>query len=824
METSMSNFGHDIKFGIRMLRKSPGFTLVWVLTLSLAIGATTAIFSIINTVLLKPLSFHDSERIMSLWELLPDGEQERFRVAPGNFYDWRERSGSFEKMAAFGSSGMTLTGAGDPEQLRGAVISSGYFDVLGAKPIIGRTFLPEEHAPGKDRVIVLSQAVWQSRFNADPKIGGRQVTLDDNSYTVVGVMPPGLYPTWPSTTGTFSFGHRHQQYWVPLTESAEGRNNRRSHVFGVIGRLKDDTSLEQAQVEMREIAGKLALEHPRFNAGESAIVNQFRDEMTGDIRPTLWMLLGAVGLVLLIACANIAGLLLARFADRHREIAIRAALGAGRWTLIRQFLIEGVIIALIGGAMGIWIAVFGLDGLLKLLPQQIPQLSEISIDLTVMGFTLLLSVATGLLFGIIPAWQASQTRMQQGLKDCGRGSSLGSHHRFRSFLVASQISLAVVLVIGAILLAKSFQQLLHVDPGFDYGRTMVAEIEISSIRYAQRQQVTDFYSRLVDKVRALPGVKSVALAYDHPLEANWIDSFSIEGRESPGSGDQLSAWLGIASEGYFRSMGIGMLMGREFTSQDNAGQPGAMVVNQAFARRFFRDQNPLGKRIRLGTPSAFWGDEVPSSFEIVGVARDVKFLGLQSASEPAYYIPAKQFPQNSMDLIVRTAGDPVDLISVLRKVVLAVDQYQPIAAVSTLDSLMSEQVAQQRFNMFLIGLFGITALLLATIGIFSLVSYQVTARTGELGIRIALGARRKDIMVLVIRHGLILAITGVVIGLAGALALGRWFQSLLYGVSATDPVIYSTVALFLGATAIVACLIPARRATRVDPMIALRNQ
>ncbi len=824
METSMSNFGHDIKFGIRMLRKSPGFTLVSVLTLSLAIGATTAIFSIINTVLLKPLSFHDSERIMSLWELLPDGEQERFRVAPGNFYDWRERSGSFEKMAAFGSSGMTLTGAGDPEQLRGAVISSGYFDVLGAKPIIGRTFLPEEHAPGKDRVIVLSQAVWQSRFNADPKIGGRQVTLDDNSYTVVGVMPPGLYPTWPSTTGTFSFGHRHQQYWVPLTESAEGRNNRRSHVFGVIGRLKDDTSLEQAQVEMREIAGKLALEHPRFNAGESAIVNQFRDEMTGDIRPTLWMLLGAVGLVLLIACANIAGLLLARFADRHREIAIRAALGAGRWTLIRQFLIEGVIIALIGGAMGIWIAVFGLDGLLKLLPQQIPQLSEISIDLTVMGFTLLLSVATGLLFGIIPAWQASQTRMQQGLKDCGRGSSLGSHHRFRSFLVASQISLAVVLVIGAILLAKSFQQLLHVDPGFDYGRTMVAEIEISSIRYAQRQQVTDFYSRLVDKVRALPGVKSVALAYDHPLEANWIDSFSIEGRESPGSGDQLSAWLGIASEGYFRSMGIGMLMGREFTSQDNAGQPGAMVVNQAFARRFFRDQNPLGKRIRLGTPSAFWGDEVPSSFEIVGVARDVKFLGLQSASEPAYYIPAKQFPQNSMDLIVRTAGDPVDLISVLRKVVLAVDQYQPIAAVSTLDSLMSEQVAQQRFNMFLIGLFGITALLLATIGIFSLVSYQVTARTGELGIRIALGARRKDIMVLVIRHGLILAITGVVIGLAGALALGRWFQSLLYGVSATDPVIYSTVALFLGATAIVACLIPARRATRVDPMIALRNQ
>ncbi|MBK9316991.1 MAG: ABC transporter permease [Acidobacteria bacterium] len=820
----MINFGHDIKFGIRMLRKSPGFTLVSVLTLALAIGATTAIFSIINTVLLKPLSFHDSERIMSLWELLPDGEQERFRVAPGNFYDWRERSGSFEKMAAFGSSGMTLTGAGDPEQLRGAVISTGYFDVLGAKPIIGRTFLTEEHTPGKDRVIVLSQAVWQSRFNADPKIGGRQVTLDHNSYTVVGVMPPGLYPTWPSTTGTFSFGHRHQQYWVPLTESAEGRNNRRSHVFGVIGRLKDDTSLEQAQAEMREIAGKLALEHPRFNAGESAIVNQFRDEIAGDIRPTLWMLLGAVGLVLLIACANIAGLLLARFADRHREIAIRAALGAGRWTLIRQFLIEGVIIALIGGAMGIWIAVFGLDGLLLLLPQQIPQLSEISIDLTVMGFALLLSVATGLLFGIIPAWQASQTRMQQGLKDCGRGSSLGSHHRFRSFLVASQISLAVVLVIGAILLAKSFQQLLHVDPGFDYGRTMVAEIEISSIRYAQRQQVTDFYSRLVDKVRALPGVKSVALAYDHPLEANWIDSFSIEGRESPGSGEQLSAWLGIASEGYFQSMGIGMLMGREFTSQDNAGHPGAMVVNQAFASRFFRDQNPLGKRIRLGTPSAFWGDEVPSSFEIVGVARDVKFLGLQSASEPAYYIPAKQFPQNSMDLIVRTAGDPVDLISVLRKVVLAVDPDQPIAAVSTLDSLMSEQVAQQRFNMFLIGLFGITALLLATIGIFSLVSYQVTARTDELGIRIALGARRNDIMVLIIRHGLILAITGVVIGLAGALALGRWFQSLLYGVSATDPVIYSTVALFLGATAIVACLIPARRATRVDPMIALRNQ
>lgn len=820
----MVNFLQDIRFGIRMLRKTPGFALVAILTLGLAIGATTAIFSIINIVLLQPLSFRESDRIVSVWERVTGGEQSRFRVAPGNFFDWRERSRSFSKLAAFGASGMTLTGVGDPEQLRGAVVSSDYFAVLGAKPIRGRAFQAADHKPGSDRTVVLSEAVWRSRFNADPEIAGRSVTLDGNSYTIIGVMPPGLYPTWPSTTGKFSFDHGQQQYWAPMAERAELRNNRRSHVWGVIGRLDDGVSIEKAESGMRMIAERLAVEHPQFNEGESALVSPLRDEIVGDTRPALWMLFGAVGLTLLVACANIAGLLSARFADRSREIAIRTALGAGRWRLIRQFLIEGSIIAALGGVLGIWIAVFGLDGLLQLLPRRFPQLDEIRIDWSVLGFTLLLSLLTGLLFGIIPAWQASRVDPQQGLKDGGRGAVAGSRQQFRGFLVGAQISLAVVLVIGAALLARSFQQLLSVEPGFNPDRVLAAEIELSSTRYARRQQVTDFYSRLTDQVRTLPGVQSVALAYDQPLEANWIDSFTIEGREGPRSGESFSAWLRIVDAGYFRSMGIELTRGREFTNLDDSGHPGAMVVNQAFVRRFFGGENPLGKRIGLRTPAAFWGGEAPSSFEIVGVAGDVRFLGLQSPAEPAYYIPEKQFPQTSMTILLRAAGEPIEMISALRKAVLEIDPDQPVSNVRTMETLMSAQVAQQRFNALLIGLFGLMALLLAMIGVFGLVAGQVTARTPEMGIRMALGAQRRDILLLIVRQGVILAAIGVVIGLIGALALGRWFQSHLFGVSATDPGVYLSVALLLALTAVAACLIPARRATRVDPVVALRNE
>ncbi|MGE0102205.1 MAG: ABC transporter permease [Blastocatellales bacterium] len=820
----MTEIRQDIRFGIRMLRKTPGFTLIAILTMGLAIGATTAIFSIMNVVLLKPLGFSDSARIVAVWEKVPDGEQSRFRVAPGNFFDWKERSRSFEKLAAFGSSARTLTGVGDPQQLRGAVVSADYFELLDVKPVLGRTFLKSDHDAGSTRVVILSQSVWQSRFNGDPAIEGKPVTLDGESYIVRGIVRAGLYPTWPSTTGRFSFDRGQQQFWIPLIETAGMRNNRRSHVWGVIGRLKNEISIDSAQAEMSRLAEQLARDFPQFNEGESATVSPLRDEIYGDIRPALTMLFGAVLVVLLIACANIAGLLLSRFADRRREIAIRTALGAGRGRLIRQFLIEGLLISILGGLLGIWIAAFGLDALLQLVPGNVPRLDEIEIDRTALACGLLLSLATGLFFTVVPAWRASAVDSGRWLGHGGRGADGGGHQRFRGFLVVAQICLSAVLVIGAALLVESYRRIQRVEPGFLPDRILVAELELPSTRYSGIVQIADFYSRLTAGVRSLPGIQSVALAYDNPLEANWIDSFEIEGRPATRSGESTSAWLRIVSDGYFQSMGIGLVSGREFAARDEAGGNGVLVINESFARQFFPGENPVGRRIRVGTPSAIWGSEVPVTFEIAGVARDVRFLGLQTPPPPAFYLPFRQFPQSSMKLIVRASGDPAALSDELRRAVLSIDRDQPVASIISMDELMADQYAGQRFNMVLLGLFGLAALLLAMIGIFGLVACQVVSRTGELGIRMALGAQTRDILVLVIGGGLALALAGIASGLALALALGGLIQSQLFGVSAADPLIFAGVALLLVLTTLAACLIPARRAIGVDPAIALRNE
>src|SRR5499426_1340772 len=818
----MQTIWQDLRYGARMLRKHPGFAMAAALTLALGIGGSTAIFSIVQTVLLRPLGFPAAERELALWERAPEGKQPRSRAAPGNFYDWREQNQSFAEMAAFAASVMTLTGAGEPEQLRGAMVTPSYFKVLDARPALGREFLPEESQPGKNRVALLSQGVWQRRFGADPNILGQNITLDDNSYTVIGVMGPGLFPAWPATTGKFSFEQSQRQFWVPLTETAQQRANRRSHVWGVIGRLKEGVTLRHAQAEMDGVGARLAEQHPQFNRGEGIILRPFADELVGDVRPALLILFGAVGLVLLIACANVAGLLLARYALRQKEVAIRAALGAGRARLLRQFLTEGLLLSLLGGALGVWLAEAGMDWLLKLIPVEIPRLAETSLDLSVLGFTLCLSLLTSLLFGLAPALQASRRDLREALQDGGRGSIGARPQRLRRALVSAQIALAVMLLIGAGLLIRSYERLQRVNPGFNPERLLAAELNLPPTRYAQWRQVSGFYDQLLERVRQLPGVESAAFAYDHPLEANWIDSFSIEDRLGPATGERPSAWLRIVSAGYFRMAGEALLRGREFSAQDDPEHPGAVIINEAFAAQYFPHEDPLGKRLRITTPSGFWGAQIPTSFEIVGVAGNVKFLGLNADSAAAYYLPDKQFPQQSMSLLARTSGAHLSSAAALRQAVLSVDHAQPIATVRTLESLMTAQTARARFNTVLMGLFGAVALALAMLGVFGLLSYQVTQQAGEFGLRMALGAQPGDVLRLVIRQGFMPVIAGAVCGLLGALALTRLMTALLFGIGATDLPTFVGVALLLSGVALLACWIPARRAAKVDPMVALR--
>lgn len=821
----MENLLLDIRYSVRTLLKNPGFTVVVIITLALGIGANTALFSIVNGVILRPLPFPEPDRLVAVWEKVPNEKQSRHRVTAANFFDWRDQSQSFEEMAAFGAAALSLTGAGEPEQLRGARVTNGYFRVLGVESVAGRSFVAEESRTGAPSVVIISEGLWQRRFGADPELIGKSITLNDTSYTVIGVMPTGLYPTWPVATAKFSFLPEQQQFWVPIAETAQSRTNRRSHVLGVIGRLKRGVTLEQAQSEMESIAAGLAEQYPQTNAGESVMLNPFVDEMIGNVREALLILFGAVGFVLLIACANVASLLLARLAARRKEVAIRAALGAGRIRLVRQFLTEGLLLSLAGGSIGVALAAFGTDLILKLVPLEIPRLSQTSLDRDVLLFTLMISIVTALVFGLAPAWQATRGDLNRSLREGGRSSSSAEgRQRFRKILVAAQIGLAVTLVIGAGLLIRSFIELQQVSPGFKPDNVLVADITIPSTRYSEIHQVSEFYSRLLERVREIPGVESVSTAYDHPLEANWIDTFSIEGRPAPVSGESLSGWMRPVGAGYFRTLGVEILRGREFTDQDDVRHSGAVVINESFAQTHFPDEDPVGKRLILSTPRGMWGDVVPTTFEIVGIVGNEKFLGVNAASEPAFYVPDKQFPQTSMQLMVRSKGDPLAIVSSIRDAVWSVDPDQAIARIDTMEALLAAQLAQYRFNMVLMGMFGAAALALASIGVFGLLSYQVAQRTHEFGVRMALGAAPRNVFGLVVRQGIALTIVGLIAGLIASIALTRLLASLLFGVTAIDPLTFAGVGVLLAAVALVACLIPARRATKVDPMVALRYE
>jgi putative ABC transport system permease protein len=818
----MQTFWQDIRYGFRMLLKHKSVTAIAVITLALGIGANTAIFSVVSAVMLRPLPYNNPDRLVALWESSP--ERGPKRVTPANFFDWKKQNTTFADMAPFGFSTMTLTGDGEPEQMLGTRAGAGYFAVVGVEPIVGRSFLAEEHEPGKGNVVILGHDFWQRRYGGNAAVVNKAITLDGKSYTVVGVMPAGIFPVWATTAGKISFDSTEQQFWLPMSFNAQWAANRNSHVLGVVGRLKENVSIEQARAEMITISARLEQEYAA-NKGEGIIVNPFMNEVVGNVRPALFTLLGSVGVVLLIACANIAGLLLAQHATRSKEVAIRAALGAGRARLVRQFVIEGLLLSLAGTAAGILLARLSIDAIVKLEPARFPRFHQTQLDLPVLAFTVLLSLVTCLLFGLIPAWQASKPDLQATLEQGRRVSGPGvGRQRFRQLLVVFQISMAVVLVASAGLLVKSYWRLLQVDPGFRPERLLKASLTLPPAKYAgaSQQQINAFYNQLVERVAALPDVEAATVAYDHPLEANWVDVFTIVGQ--PEGSEAGSADFHPVGWDYFRTVGTPLVSGRQFTPQDDPDHPGVVIVNEAFVRKYFPHEPALGRQLRLNPPARIWQNQRLTTFEIVGIARDGKSAGLGGESAPAYYVPATQSPLPEMNIVVRTRSDPNAFVPTLRNAVLALDPNQPITSVATMNEIMASSIAQPRLSMLLMGLFGVLALLLAAVGIYGLLSYAVAQRTQEMGIRMALGARMTDVLTLVLKQGVVLILIGEAVGLVGAFALTRLMRTLLFGVTPTDVPTFAVVAAVLTVVALLACYLPARRATKVDPLVALRYE
>ncbi|MFH1572916.1 MAG: ABC transporter permease [Acidobacteriota bacterium] len=819
----MPAFWQDLKFSVRLMMKSPGFTLAAAVTLALGIGANTALYSVVDAVLVQPLPYADPGRVVALWETQTGAGQTRWRMTPADYLDVKAQNRVFEGVAAFTASGAILTGEGEPEQLLGSRVAGEYFQVLGIRPAIGRFFGPEACRPGAEPVAVLGYGLWQRRFGGTAAILGRRMSLDGESYTVVGIMPPGVYPTWPMTIARFTFQPSHQQYWIPLQTDAAWAANRRSHVLGVVARLAAGVRLEQARDHINVIAGRIAAEIPE-KKGEGLEVRPLAGEAVGNVRPALLVLLAAAGVVLLIACANVSGLLLARLATRGREIALRAALGAGRGRLASQFLVEGVVLGLLGCGLGLWLASLGMDVVLRLIPQEIPRLSEVGINGRVLAFSLGVTLLAVLLYALVPVVQFARPELAQALNASGRGIFSGGRHRLRSGMVVAQVAMAVLLVTAAGLLTLSFWRLSQVDPGFRSRSVLIAELNLPPTKYRSWDQVVSFYDRLLEKARALPGVEAAAIAYDHPLQTAWLDGFAIEGEAAPNPDLAYSEAFRPVSAGFFRALGIDLIRGRTFTDRDGIGRPGIVIINQAFARTYFPDSDPMGRSLRIGTPRRYWGDPAPESFEIVGIVRDIRARGLALAAEPAFYIPASQFPLQSMSLFLSTGGSPVNLGTAVRSAVLSLDGAQPVTRVETIEQVLDGQVARPRFNVILMGLFSLLSLALVLVGIYGLLACLVANSTREIGLRLALGASPGRLLLRVAGRGLGLVGAGIAIGLPAAAALMRFLSSELYGVASTDPVVFILVPALIASIAFIACWYPARRAARVDPMTALRAE
>ena len=794
------NMVRDVRYGIRQLIRTPGFSAVAILTLALGIGATSAIFSVVNAVLLRPLPYPYPESLVRVHEIVQ--KFGRFSVAPASFFDWRQQNTVFEHIAAYTSTGATLQTVSGPERVQGTLVSWDLFDLLQVAPAIGRTFRPEEDAPGKDSVIILSHRLWERRFNGDPKILGQSVTLNGAPVTVLGIMP-----------ASFTFAGE-SEFWRPLGLSP-AKATRGGHFLGVIARLKPGVTVEQAHTEMKTIAERLAAQYPEASADESAEVIGLHANIVEHVRPALLIILAAVGALILIACANVANLLLVRASIRGKEIAIRTALGAGRLRLILQMLAESVVLALAAGGVGVFIAYWAIHPIQTLSAGTIPRAGSIALDATVLTFALVVSVMTGILFGLAPAWQASRATIGTVLKDGGRSSTTSGARWIRNGLLVTEVAMSVVLLVSAALLLHSFARLTHVDPGFRPDHVLAFRVALPQNAYPEDHLKIAFFGRLMERLESLPDVTAAGMIQTVPMRGDYFLSFTIERRPPAAPNQEPSANHRVISPEYFKAMGIPLLRGRPFTRDDRDKSPMVAIVDQTFVDRFFPNQDPLGQGIDIGNGT-------DGFYKIVGVVGSVRHDSLDSKPSPTMYVPYTQDVFSSMWVVVRTKSEPTQLSAAARQAVRDIDNGLPAFAMTPLGDVVSESIAQRRFSMLLIALFAALALVLAAVGLYGVVSYSVSQRTQEIGLRVAIGAQRGDVLRLVVGGGMKLALIGAVIGVACALALSKVAATMLFELTPLDLVSYAGTTGVLLAVATVACYVPARRAMRVDPIVALR--
>ena len=819
----METLFNDIRYGIRGLLKHPGFTLIAVITLALGIGANTAIFTVVNAVLLRPLPFVQPQQLVYIWQTHPFGKRigvDQLPTSYADFLDWQEQSNLFEGMSMLDSWGGNITGGEAPEHIDGARVSVNLLSLLRARPMLGKDFGAEEAKPGNDRVVLLSHGIWQRRFGSDANVVGQKIQINGEAYTIQGVMGPDFaFPKDVGLPAYFSFAK--PDVWLPIALTEEQRKNRGSHHLAAVARLKPDATLAQAQSQMAAISRVIEQKDPRQAKDWGATVNLVHEQVVGASRKPILILLGAVGFVLLIACANVASLLLARATSRQREIAIRTALGTGRWRIVRQLLTESILLALVGGTLGVLLASWSVKLLVTYGSGRLPRLTEIGLDTRVLLFTAGVSLVTGVLFGLLPALQASKTDLNESLKESGRSAMGGRRRqRARSMLVIAEVALSLVLLVGAGLLAKSFVRLQNVNPGFAPDHLLTANLALPRATYKDDKQIAQFFKQVVDRVRVLPGVEAAAAVSHLPLSGQEeLDGFEVEGQPAPIDASQVqTADFRVITPDYFRAMGIPILKGRSFTDGDRAETTYSIIIDDSLARRTFPGEDPIGKRI----------DEQGARSEhgfatIIGVVGGIKHTDVKASPRPTMYVAAAQSPWPYMTLVVR-ANDPASLTPLVRREVWAVDKDQPLADIATMDQLFTKAVAPQRFNMLLVGLFAALALTLAAIGIYGVIAYAVTQRVQEMGVRLALGASSRDILSLVIGQAMWTSLLGVGLGLVAAFGLTRVMSSLLFEVSATDPLVFSELAVLLVGVALIASYIPARRATKVDPLVALRYE
>ena len=815
----MLNLLPDLKHGLRVLVKNPGFTAAAIIVLALGIGANAAIFSVVNAVLLRPLPFLDPARLVQLWHVPPPKSfpgMTTFALSAANFIDWQRQNNVFDKMAIYTGSSLNLTGREQPEALQGAAVSAEFFSTLQVQPMLGRAFTPDEDQQGKNHVVILTYGLWKSRFAANPNIAGQSVNLDGQPYIVAGVMGPKFrFPGWA-------------QYWTPMGWTDKQRAVRGEHHYLAIARLKTNIAIPQAQAEMTAISTRLAEQYPEDDKGWGAVVVPLREEVVSDVRPALLVLLGAVAFVLLIACANVANLVLAKTFGRRKEIAIRVALGAAGSRVVQQILAETLLLSLAGGALGLLLAKLGMALTLKFLSDNLPKSTEVSLDTSVLAFTVFISIVTGVIAGLLPAIRMTKTNVNDALKQgLGKTDSDSGGRRTRSLLVVSEVALSLILLVGAGLMIRSLWLLSTLDAGFDPHNVLTMTLVVPQNKYSRPIDEIAFFDRVLSKVRALPGVVSAGLIDDLPLNGEGSHQpIAIEGRPVQAMSDQPEVDTRTITSGYLSTMHIPLRRGRDLSAADAPDRPGVVLISASMAQRFWPNEDPIGRHLTM----TFFPDKVR---EIVGIVGDVKLEGMDAAASSAtVYLPTSQLSTPSlgewrsfpMQLVVRTQSQPTRLVSAVTAAIHSIDSDQPVTDIMTMDNLVGNSLSQRRFSMLLLAAFAVLALLLAAVGIYSVLAFAVRRRVREIGIRVALGAEVKDILRLVITEGMKPALIGLLLGVAGALALGRVLASFIYGIAAYDPLTFAAVAILLVVVALLASIIPAYRAARIEPTRALREE